>query len=61
MWPWRRRSRDHPDLARARAEREKSAERLETVREEIVRPLRERAVRNQFAELLRQSLEGGAR
>ena len=48
-------------LAAAKAEREKSEERLESVRERVVRPLVRKDIRNQFAELVRDLLEGGAR
>jgi hypothetical protein len=48
-------------LAAAEAERRKSEERLESVRRNVVQPLADKARHNQFAELVRQSLEGGQR
>lgn len=58
---WRRRKVKGNGLAAAEAERRKSEERLEAARRHVVRPLRDKAHRNQFAQLIRQSLEGGSR
>ena len=57
---WRRKVKGN-GLAAATAEREKSEQRLESVREHVVKPLADKARHNQFAELIRQSLEGGQR
>ena len=58
---WRRRKVQGNGLAAAEAERRKSEERLESVRRNVVQPLADKARHNQFAELVRQSLEGGQR
>lgn len=55
---WRRRTVKGNGLAAAEAERKKSEERLESVREHVVKPLADKARHNQFAELVRLSLEG---
>ena len=58
---WRRRKVQGNGLAAAEAERRKSEERLKSVREHVVKPLADKARHNQFADLIRQSLEGGQR
>ena len=59
---WRRKKTSTPGrrngLEKAIAERQESERRLEAVRANVVRPLREKANQNQFAELIRASLEG---
>lgn len=46
-------------VEKAREEAEKSRRRLEAVRATVVDPIREAGVRNQFADMLRRSLEVG--
>ena len=57
---WQRRHKHASARAEdAHREVEVSRRRLERVRAEVVRPLREAGERNQFADLIRASLEGG--
>jgi len=58
--PWHRRHRDlDKRVERARREAEESRRRLEMAREHVVAPLLDRAARNEFADLIRTSLQGG--
>jgi hypothetical protein len=61
-FPRRHRKRDLDErVDQARREAEESRQRLEQAREHVVAPLHERASRNQFADLIRMSLQGGHR
>lgn len=56
-FPMRHRHRDLDErVERARREAEVSRKRLHDTREQVIRPLQERAEENQFAELIRASL-----
>lgn len=48
-------------IEQARREAEESRRRLESARVHVIAPLRERGGRNQFADLIRMSLQGGRR
>lgn len=48
-------------VAQAAREAEEARRRLDATRAHVVAPLRERASRNQFAELIRLSLQEGRR
>ena len=59
-WPWRRRMRDTV-TAEPPGEAEVSRQRQREIREQVIGPLDRYAERNQFAELIRQSLTDGHR
>ena len=55
-WTRRREKRNGSRVAAARAEAEKSRERLEETRKTVIEPLQRAAERNQFADMIRDSL-----
>lgn len=59
---WRDKKRDLDErIVHARREAVESQRRLDLAREHVIEPLNERAARNQFADLIRMSLQGGHR
>lgn len=57
---WLRRPQQPTELERAQAELEHSERRLEVIRKTVIDPIYAKGRRNQFAEAIRKTLEGGA-